>query len=240
MRNRWYEPQTGRFLSEDPAGVRGGLNAYVYAGADPIDARDPSGLKECYDFVTYWNYADGSQEEISRTRLYCTPDGSDGGGGLGSGSGGGGSLGRDDAAHVLGPEGPACGGKLWGFTKNLVPDLLGISFVRGLKAIRAGRFLRDTYGVRMAGRAATQFSLGHITEATRLERNALRAAIASDARLASGYGQVGVEAYNTEETVLGDDSPLLKGAQLLPFGFGSGISLGIALDACFPRFFGAN
>ena len=44
MRNRWYEPQTGRFLSEDPVGLAGGLNRYEYAGNDPIEGTDPSGL----------------------------------------------------------------------------------------------------------------------------------------------------------------------------------------------------
>src|SRR6185312_5348875 len=43
-RARWYDPQQGRFLSEDPAGLAGGsMNAYSYTNGDPIDARDPSG-----------------------------------------------------------------------------------------------------------------------------------------------------------------------------------------------------
>ncbi len=44
MRSRWYEPQTGRFLSEDPLGLGGGLNLYAYAGNDPVNGSDPSGL----------------------------------------------------------------------------------------------------------------------------------------------------------------------------------------------------
>jgi RHS repeat-associated protein len=44
MRARWYEPMTGRFLSEDPLGLEGGINPYAYAGADPVNGRDPSGL----------------------------------------------------------------------------------------------------------------------------------------------------------------------------------------------------
>lgn len=44
MRNRWYEAQTGRFLSEDPLGLAGGLNVYLYAEDDPINASDPFGL----------------------------------------------------------------------------------------------------------------------------------------------------------------------------------------------------
>ncbi len=39
MRNRWYETRTGRFLSEDPNGLEGGLNGYAYVGNDPIDRK---------------------------------------------------------------------------------------------------------------------------------------------------------------------------------------------------------
>jgi RHS repeat-associated protein len=44
MRNRWFEPQTGRFLSEDPIGLAGGLNRYLYGANDPVEKSDPSGL----------------------------------------------------------------------------------------------------------------------------------------------------------------------------------------------------
>ena len=42
--NRWYDPNTGRFVSEDPIGIAGGLNAYVFVGDDPVNGSDPSGL----------------------------------------------------------------------------------------------------------------------------------------------------------------------------------------------------
>jgi len=44
MRNRWYDPQTGRFLTQDPIGLAGGVNLYAYAGNDPISYDDPFGL----------------------------------------------------------------------------------------------------------------------------------------------------------------------------------------------------
>jgi RHS repeat-associated protein len=47
MRNRWYDPESGRFLSEDPAGFAGGDNLYAFGGNDPINSRDPSGLGDC-------------------------------------------------------------------------------------------------------------------------------------------------------------------------------------------------
>lgn len=64
LRARYYDPQLGRFLSEDPIGIAGGLNLYAYAGNDPVNARDPSGLELtldggggggdiCFSFTTY-------------------------------------------------------------------------------------------------------------------------------------------------------------------------------------------
>jgi hypothetical protein len=47
MRNRWYEAFNGRFLSEDPLGVAGGINQYVFAGNDPVNGADPFGLYPC-------------------------------------------------------------------------------------------------------------------------------------------------------------------------------------------------
>jgi RHS repeat-associated protein len=43
MRSRYYDCGSGRFISEDPAGLDGGLNAYEYVGDSPINDRDPSG-----------------------------------------------------------------------------------------------------------------------------------------------------------------------------------------------------
>jgi len=39
-RARYYDPQLGRFVSEDPGGR---INQYAYAGNDPVNHRDPSG-----------------------------------------------------------------------------------------------------------------------------------------------------------------------------------------------------
>jgi uncharacterized protein RhaS with RHS repeats len=49
-RARYYNPTTGRFLSEDPMGFLGsGPNLYAYAGNNPISFRDSFGLKP-HDF----------------------------------------------------------------------------------------------------------------------------------------------------------------------------------------------
>jgi len=44
LRNRWYDPATGRFLTQDPIGLAGGVNLYAYAGNDPVQFSDPFGL----------------------------------------------------------------------------------------------------------------------------------------------------------------------------------------------------
>ena len=41
---RWYDPITGRWLSNDPIGISGGLNQYVFCGDNPVNFRDPFGL----------------------------------------------------------------------------------------------------------------------------------------------------------------------------------------------------
>jgi RHS repeat-associated protein len=47
MRARWYDPELGRFISEDPIGLSGGINPYAFAGNDPVNFADPSGLDKC-------------------------------------------------------------------------------------------------------------------------------------------------------------------------------------------------
>ncbi|MDR8397220.1 RHS repeat-associated core domain-containing protein [Paraburkholderia sp. USG1] len=48
-RNRYYSPQTGRFISEDPIGwASGQTNAYAYVGGNPVQFRDPSGLQMAF------------------------------------------------------------------------------------------------------------------------------------------------------------------------------------------------
>jgi RHS repeat-associated protein len=49
FRARWYDPVTGRWLSNDPIGISGGLNQYVFCGNNPVNFVDPWGLAR-YEF----------------------------------------------------------------------------------------------------------------------------------------------------------------------------------------------
>ncbi len=46
MRARYYDPKVGRFISEDPIGLAGGINQFVYVGNKPVNRIDPMGLFE--------------------------------------------------------------------------------------------------------------------------------------------------------------------------------------------------
>jgi len=43
--NRYYDPTMKRYLTQDPVGLAGGLNPYLYVDANPISRLDPLGLK---------------------------------------------------------------------------------------------------------------------------------------------------------------------------------------------------
>ena len=45
-RARYYDPEVGRFMNEDPIGFSGGINFYSYVGNDPVNFNDPLGLCE--------------------------------------------------------------------------------------------------------------------------------------------------------------------------------------------------
>ena len=55
-RARWYDPKVGRFISEDPIGLAGGINQFAYVGNNPQNGIDPSGLYDIdvHYYLTYY------------------------------------------------------------------------------------------------------------------------------------------------------------------------------------------
>jgi len=52
VKSRWYDPRVGRFISEDPIGIQGGLNLYAFGSNDPVNFIDRLGLDpSCSDRV---------------------------------------------------------------------------------------------------------------------------------------------------------------------------------------------
>ncbi len=44
--HRYYDPDSGRYLTPDPIGLEGGLNLYVYVDGNPVNWIDPYGLQD--------------------------------------------------------------------------------------------------------------------------------------------------------------------------------------------------
>jgi RHS repeat-associated protein len=172
MRNRWYEPKTGRFLSEDPIGIAGGLNQYLYSGDDPINGSDPVGtcsyITETNEYpsgavVSFLVSVDCGDELSGLISSVRSP----GLGGPGSEGGEGGVPGSPAVAN-LGTQGNACWGAFVKLTVNVLVDasaLTGIGegaflVAKGVGRLAAGALLNTaarsaaTYGFDVAGRQA--------------------------------------------------------------------------------------
>ena len=61
LRARWYAPDIGRFISEDP--IKDGSNWYVYTANNPINRWDPTGL-----LVSDWDIANLSPGDLKTIR----------------------------------------------------------------------------------------------------------------------------------------------------------------------------
>ncbi|HET9956567.1 MAG TPA: RHS repeat-associated core domain-containing protein, partial [Polyangiaceae bacterium] len=64
VHNRWYDPASRGFISEDPIGLAGGVNTYAYGNNDPVGSIDPTGLSEwlpagCHKAYDQLSYEEG-------------------------------------------------------------------------------------------------------------------------------------------------------------------------------------
>ena len=55
LRGRYYAPAIGRYISRDPVGFAGGFNLYEYAGDDPTNATDVTGMDCGADCCGGWS-----------------------------------------------------------------------------------------------------------------------------------------------------------------------------------------
>ncbi len=53
---RYYDPNTGRFITRDPTGYEGGINPYTFCGNNPVNYADPLGTD--FDYNSHQAVAD--------------------------------------------------------------------------------------------------------------------------------------------------------------------------------------
>lgn len=261
MGARYYDPTFGRWLSEDPNGIAGGLNLYEYAGNDPVNRLDPMGTDPDCDLTkantpacqiggipvtapanegAYNPYVDcGSFGWISFNECQAiiemgiNPFGSTPYGSQPFPSGGG------PGSQSLGEKGPSCGKALASVGASLAIDVVGGSLLEAAKDIAYGGRLARTATSELS--AASQLSsAGARTAARNVGRLGVTLSHTADSRLAVGYGRLALATGDDAITATEDKPWLLKILESAPFGIGTGVKLGEALDTCLPSVFGAN
>jgi RHS repeat-associated protein len=78
-RNRYYDPQQGRFTQEDPIGLAGGVNLYGFGNGDAVNSSDPFGLcppelSVCL-FSGVWDRFVAKAMDVGQSLIDLTPAG---------------------------------------------------------------------------------------------------------------------------------------------------------------------
>lgn len=82
-RARYYDSTVGRFMSEDPIGIDGGINLYTYVENNPINVTDPSGLSaagqgqcsQCLNIcdIAYCSHLNGCVDDCNKIPWWLYP-----------------------------------------------------------------------------------------------------------------------------------------------------------------------
>ena len=73
LRNRYYNPELGRFMTEDPA--KDGLNWYIYCNNDPVNFVDPWGLYSLRDYCENVHDLSSTTRDLIRSAIDAKMDG---------------------------------------------------------------------------------------------------------------------------------------------------------------------
>ncbi|HEX8170970.1 MAG TPA: Ig-like domain-containing protein [Thermoanaerobaculia bacterium] len=70
FRARWYDPETGTWLTPDPVGYDDSSNLYAFAGGDPVNSSDPTGLCLGFGQGTCADWANAGKKKLDAVRLF--------------------------------------------------------------------------------------------------------------------------------------------------------------------------
>lgn len=166
-RNRYYDPSTGQFTQEDPAGLAGGMNSYGFANGDPVNFSDPFGLCPPEDS----NFGPGCPGyfTVLGAGLGAAAGALAGGAGGGLGGGAAGELacagfpvcgaGGAVAGEAAGALAGAATGLKWGAVAGALVDITFASVNQMNKQIKTGKAPR---GVKRADRGKVTGEQDHV------------------------------------------------------------------------------